>query len=155
MWERLTEIALFSRSKRHRAPAEILKAFIDPKKENNPPLNQQEIKQLRRAFDFLAHAYRRHPSLRESKLATDQPQFYTLVTSLLNTDILKRFDKNVLADRVAQLADIVDADRHVASPPTLRKDIREYRDLAARQTTHPARREKREEILTRSIEALG
>jgi hypothetical protein len=44
MWERLTEIALFCRYKKHRAPSEILKAFIKPGGQNNPQLNMDELR---------------------------------------------------------------------------------------------------------------
>ena len=92
MWERLTEIALFARTGKHRAPAEILKAFIRAGNEVNRRLTIREIKSLRKPFDFLAKAYRKYPAIMDSKLATDQPQFYTLITTLLSSDLMDRYD---------------------------------------------------------------
>jgi hypothetical protein len=79
MWERITEIALFSRTQQHRAPADILKAFINPSKSANRKLNETELTKLRTVFSFLGDAYRHHEELSEYKIAKDQPQFYGLV----------------------------------------------------------------------------
>jgi hypothetical protein len=57
MWERLMEIVLFSRSKKHRTPVEILKSFIKSG-ENNPRLEASEQRNLRRVFRFLNAAYK-------------------------------------------------------------------------------------------------
>jgi hypothetical protein len=151
MWERLTEIALFSRTGKHRAPAEILKAFINPGTNKNRALSKTELGKLRRVFEFLAAAYRQERTLLESKLATDQPQFYTLVTSLLSSDILDRMDREDLAARIANVGKMIDGG--VTVPRKLKKSIEEYEDLAAKQTTHPARRARRQTILLEAIDS--
>jgi hypothetical protein len=90
MWERLAEIAIFSKDHQHRAPAEILKSFINIHNKNlNKLLTPAELTKLRLSFGFLADAYRHNPNLAKTTLATDQPQFYTLITTLLSTDVLK------------------------------------------------------------------
>jgi hypothetical protein len=152
MWERLTEIALFSRTSQHRAPAEILKAFINPSREKNKRLKDSELNKLRRAFGFLADAYRRIPALMETKMATDQPQFYTLITTLLSADLMDRYSDSDLQKRIFKVAQIIDGN---SSPGKMRKSIDEYRIAAAKQTTHPARREKRQEILLRALDAVA
>jgi len=88
MWERLTEIALFARSLKHRAPVSILKAFITSKPSDlNAPLNSTELSSFRNVFTFLDEAYKKYSHLLSSKLATDQPQFYTLVTVVLPSNL--------------------------------------------------------------------
>jgi hypothetical protein len=149
MWERLTEIALFSRTKQHRAPAEILKAFINPSKDKNKRLKDGELTKLRKVFGFLADAYRDNPALMETKLATDQPQFYTLVTTLLSTDLMERYNVSDLRQKIFRAAQVVEGD---APPGKLKKAIDEYRLAATKQTTHPARREKRQTVLIRVLD---
>jgi hypothetical protein len=152
MWERLTEIALFSRAYKHRAPTAILKAFINPGDKLNDRLKRQEVKKLRNVFDFLAKTYRQNPASMKSKLATDQPQFYTLVTALLSTDLMNRFDHEKLARRITAVGRIIDG--NVRKPRKLRNSINEYKELAARQTTNPGRRERRQAILVDVISAM-
>ena len=152
MWERLTEIALFLRSKKHQAPAEILKAFIKAGSVPNEPLSNKEIRKLRNAFTFLTAAYRQEPDLLASKLATDQPQFYTLITLLLSTSVLDKFDHEDLARRLAAIGNMID--KNIRTPSELKKPMKEYQELAAKQTTHPARRERRQDILRDMIDAV-
>jgi hypothetical protein len=132
MWERLTEIALFSRSKAHRAPADILKAFIRLEATKNKALSKEERKAFRKSFDFLAKSYRRFPALRDSRLATDQPQFYTLITSLLSTNLIDNMEEEKLMQRIAFFGAIVDG--HEPPPAKLKKPIDSYKELAARRT---------------------
>lgn len=151
MWERLTEIALFSRSHLHRAPAEILKAFINPERKPNKPLDESDLEKLRSAFGFLERAYRHIPGLAETKLATDQPQFYTLITTLLFTNLLERYSRSELEKRIFEAAQIIDGT--IPVPELMKRSVGDYRVAAAKQTTHPARREKRQNILVRLIDA--
>jgi hypothetical protein len=152
MWERLTEIALFSRSKQHRAPASILKAFINPGKELNNRLREHELTQLRLAFGFVSETYRRIPNLAETKFATDQPQFYTLITTLLSTDLMDRYDRKELGNRIFMVAKIIDGT--LSPPKKLKKSIAEYRVAAAKQTTNPNRREMRQDVLVKAIDQV-
>jgi Protein of unknown function DUF262 len=52
MWERFTEIALFARDKTYRAPANILKSFInlDENRDINKSLSEDELSNLRKCF---------------------------------------------------------------------------------------------------------
>jgi hypothetical protein len=108
MWERMTEVALYSRAHQHRAPADILKAFINPSKTTNKRLNKPEMVKLREAFGFLAAAYKTHPSLTKTKLVTDQPQFYTLITTLLSTELLRKYSTEQLGIRILNSARMID-----------------------------------------------
>ena len=151
MWERLTEIALYAKNKQHRAPAEILKAFINPEKKANKILNSAQLEKMRSAFGFLEDAYRYVPGMAETKLATDQPQFYTLITSLLSTDLLDRYTGEELKKRIFAAAQMID--EKTPAPSNLKRALGDYRVAAAKQTTHPARREKRETVLVRLIDS--
>jgi hypothetical protein len=153
MWERMTEIALFSRKPhQHRAPAEILKSFINPsRKKRNRLLNKAELVKLREAFGFLQQSYIRFPLLKEAKLATDQPQFYTLITTLLSTNLIDKYPDD-LDRRLLAAADILDG--KVQAPKSLSKAVGEYRTAATKQTTHPSRRQKRQSVLERLVKEL-
>lgn len=151
MWERLTEIALFSRSKKHRAPVAILKAFITSRDDDlNPAFTKEELATFRTVFTFLDDAYKLQPGLMASKLATDQPQFYTLATTLLSTDLMRRFSVDLSA-RLDFAARVLDGK---TDPPVgfKKKDIRVYSDMATKQTTNPDRREKRQQLLVKLVE---
>ncbi len=146
MWERLMEIALFTRYKKHRAPAEILKAFIKaPKDQRNARLTKAELRTLRGAFDYIATIYRRVPSFMNSKFATDQPQFYTMITLLLSTDIMERFTAVQFGKKLVEIRKVLD--REVEAPKEMEEDIKQYEDASTKQTTHPARRDRRQVTL--------
>jgi len=149
MWERLTEIALFTRSHQHRAPAEILKAFINPERKPNRKLSDTHLNRLREVFGFLEQSYRHVRGMAETKLATDQPQFYTLVTTLLCTDLLEKYPHAELKERVLAAGKIIDGNMAVST--NLKRAVGDYRVAAAKQTTHPSRREKRQTVLVRLI----
>ena len=111
IWERLTEIALFSRTKKHRAPADILKAFIKaPREQANGRLNRDELIKLKTVFKYLATGYRKIPTFVKSKFATDQPQFYTMVTLLLSTDTMERLSPTEFIQKLTDIRKILDGD---------------------------------------------
>jgi len=102
MWERLFEIVLFCRTKEHREPRQVLKRFITSKKgqeeedykegsksdgNDDKAITASEMNVLQRCFNFLSDCYRTS-SLGNTMLATDQPHFYTMVTSLMVSDLL-------------------------------------------------------------------
>ena len=152
MWERLTEIALFSRSKSHRTPGDILKAFIKPEATTNKALTKDERKAFRRAFDLLAKAYRRYPALMNSRLATEQPQFYTIITTPLSGDLMDRLGEQLLIERIAAFGAILDGKE--LTPSQLKRQITGYQELAVRRTTDSGRRERRQKLLVECIDAL-
>lgn len=150
IWERLTEIALFARTKKHRAPAEILKAFIKaPKEQESARLTKKELTTLKAVFNYLATAYRKVPSFMKSRFATDQPQFYTMVTMLLSTDMMQKFQPAEFVQKLTDIRKILDGD--VASPKEMEVEIGEYEDASTKQTTHPARRDKRQQTLVKLL----
>lgn len=146
MWERLTEIALFTRTGKHRAPADILKGFIKGDSKN-VPLSKAELRRLRKSFKFLRKAYSDSPRLMKSKLATDQPQFYTLITTLLSTDLEERYSQSKLTKKLTTFGKMIDS-----KSPTAR--VKEYKELSAKQTTHPSRRDRRQTLQVEAIDAI-
>jgi hypothetical protein len=149
MWERLPEIALFHHTRKHRAPVDILKGFIGGGVQT-PRLSKAELAQLRGAFSFLSQLYRKN-DFSASKLATDQPQFYTLVTSLLATDLLTRFTHAELSRRLLAFRT---ANESAKPTGAVGKLVKEYQDVSAKQTTHPSRRERRQQLLVEAINQL-
>ena len=148
IWERLTEIALYSRSKQHRAPSGILKSFINQSAKPNERLNPAEMTNMRTVFGFLATTYRRDAALRKSSFATDQPRAYTLITTLLSTDLMDRFTD--LGRRISAAAKLIDG---VANPTAKqKKQVAEYKTASTRQTTHPNQRAVRQRVL---VELIG
>jgi hypothetical protein len=153
MWERLVEIALYARTAQHRAPAQVLSVFLKGKGkgEINQKLTKDELVALRQTFGFLAMAYATSSALKSSKLATDQPQFYTLVTTLLSTDVLTRFEAPELIRRLAAFGKVIDTHAATEELQTL---LEEYRELSVRTTTHPSRRMRRQAILLEFVNAV-
>lgn len=58
MWELLVEIIMFLRTKKHRAPTDILKSFIKAKDVSQDKISVSESRELRDVFKFLREAYR-------------------------------------------------------------------------------------------------
>ncbi len=151
VWERLVEMALYARTRQHRAPAQVLGAFFkrDVKDQFNTALTKTEKNNLQAAFAFLSSAYSSSPSLKKSKLATDQPQFYTLITTLLSTNMLGKYER---ADLIARLTAVGKLIESVAAPDEENKPLNEYRELSIRTTTHASRRKRRQELLQMFVE---
>jgi len=153
MWERLAEIAIFTKDKQYRAPGDILRAFmnIDTNKNMNKLLTSAESTKLRLAFGFLADAYRHIPKLAETKLATDQPQFYTLITTLLSTDLLDKFSisNGELEKRIYAVAQMIENSDPI--PDSLKHVIGKYKAASTKQTTHPGQRSIRHKMLLRAL----
>lgn len=149
MWERLTEIALFSRSKKHRKPVEILKGFIGAT-DQHARLKQSELAALRRPFVFLDELYKKQ-NFGRSKLATDQPQFYTIITALLATDLLDRTAKPELIKKFLAFRKATEMHPTTGAIAAVMK---EYRDVSAKQTTDSSRRDRRQELLVKAIDLL-
>jgi hypothetical protein len=157
MWERLLEIVLFLRTKKHRAPVQILKSFIRQKFETpeKAKLTKEELSQLRGCFKFLSDAYASNVDLRRSRFATDQTHFYTLVTTLLDSNLLAVKNKvppdvkNLQAKLVA-FAKIIDGKSK--APKRLAPKFQEYQTASSKQTTHIGQREIRQRLF---LEILG
>ncbi|MCA1654280.1 MAG: DUF262 domain-containing protein, partial [Sphingomonadales bacterium] len=147
MWERLVEIVLFNRTKSHREPGRVLKAFIkNEQTSDNDKITTHEVQRLRLCFQFLDKAYS-ETNLGTTRLARDLPHFYTLATTLLVSSLLDAdgappaYPK--LRDKLVAFAGLL-IDEPIV-PEALKDDLAEYRKAAARQTTHPGQRRIRQE----------
>jgi hypothetical protein len=155
MWEKLLELALFVRSNgTHRKPTEILKSFI--KKPDVPAkLSKKERAALATTFNFLKQAYKTS-TLADSRLATDQTHFYSMATSLLNSDLLKRYSEDVLTKKLGKFANLIEKphDPHTFSTDPLEQAISKYRSLSTEKTTDAARRKDRQQEFIKAIDLL-
>lgn len=157
MWERLVELFLFARTGKHRSPGQILKSFIrSTSDDEKTKITTPESKKLRSVFNFLADSYKK-TDLEKTRLARDIPNFYTMVTSLLASDML--VPKNGVAPDVKGLQRKLLAfakflPEHAALPANaeLAEKIEDYKQAAARQTTNPGQREIRQ---ARFLEIIG
>ena len=148
MWERLLEIALFVRTRKHRTLAQILKIF-DRTAVEKKGLTAKETAQLNRLFAFLRRLYL-IPGVKESRLASDQPHFYTLTTSIIDLDLMKKYPD--LKERLARLAKLLDSPRGASA--AVKADLKRYLDLSKRQTTHPGRRQERQTLFVRLVSVV-
>jgi hypothetical protein len=150
IWERLLEVVLFVRTDQHRTLAQILKAFLGAKVDDSR-LTVEEMGKLRRLFGFL-HSLYKWPGFKKSRLATDQPHFYTLVTSIHSLGLLDKYATGDLKKKLAELARLVSGK---GKPPKgMSKVFNEYMELSSKQTTHPGRRASRQARFAELVEAL-
>src|SRR5215467_4218398 len=62
MWERIVELVLFCRTRKHRTPGQILRSFIrSTTEEEKTKISVAELKRLRTVFNFLSEAYANTP----------------------------------------------------------------------------------------------
>ena len=157
MWERLLEIVLFYKTRKHRKPIEILKNFISrpSSKEQGLPskLTVTEGQDLRSIFTFLRKAYKQS-DLVNTRLAIDQTHFYIMITSLIDGDLLHDYENDELVGRLVKFGEILDGTRKLPRRKLLRASIKEYQDISAKQTTDISRRESRQRAFMTSIEAM-
>lgn len=155
MWEKLLELALFVRSDgRHRKPSEILKTFIKSAESKQTKLTKDEKNKLSGVFMFLQDAYKAC-DLGQSRLAADQTHFYILATSLLNSDLLTRFDVTVLTCKLCAFARLIDGkDDATLYGKEIEQAISSYLTLSTEKTTDAARRKNRMQEFIQAIKLL-
>jgi uncharacterized protein DUF262 len=153
MWERLLELVLFLRTKKHRKPVEILKSFISKPDHPSPRLAAQEEKELRRIFVFLGTVYKTTP-LATTRLATDQTHFYSMVTALIGGDLLGKIATDVLANKLVRFSNILEEKEILPEEHAAAEHIKEYRETSAKQTTDVSRRDERQKEFIAAIGAL-
>ena len=156
MWERLVEIALFARTNSHRQPGQILKIFIKTgDATDTTAVTAPEEKRLRTVFSFLDKCYK-ETGLGNTRLARDLPHFYTMVTTLLSSDLLEADGappdypnvRRKLNEFAKLLPDTAKPKKELAGA------LLEYKKAAARQTTHPGQRRTRQTKFLDISEAL-
>ena len=156
IWERLVEIVLFNRTKGHRQPGQILKAFIKTQGDaNTSAITPVELGQVRKVFGFLDRAYK-ETQLGESRLARDLPHFYTMVTTFLSSDLLDAHgappDYQGARDKLLKFSKLLSDDAIVTEK--IVELLRDYKQAAARQTTHPGSRRTRQTKFLAILEKL-
>jgi Protein of unknown function DUF262 len=151
MWERLLEIALYTRRRRHRSAVAILKEFIAPK--NKAPretaLKQKELAEMRRVFNIADKLSRSVP---ESRLLTDQTHFYTLITSLIVSPLLDDFSEVELLARLRAFSNFLKGGK---LPGYLSAKGAAYRDYSTKQTTDASRRSERGRLFVEIIKDIA
>ncbi|HAX42380.1 MAG TPA: DUF262 domain-containing protein [Bryobacteraceae bacterium] len=151
IWEKLLELALFNRTKSHRSSVASLKEFMaaGEKKKRRPRLSTLEVSQLRRVFKFLKALA---PKLGESRLFSDQTHSYTMLTSLLKTDLISEVGEDALQEKLHRLSGYLD--KTALPSGQVGKNIKNYLDLSTKQTTHVSRREDRERLFVSVLKSL-
>jgi hypothetical protein len=155
MWERLLEIALFCRARKHRKPVEILKSFVanrDSNENNQPKLSKDEKRYLRHVFEFLSRAYKH--KIRSMRLATDQTHFYTMITALIDSDLMQRFDDSTLIKKLAHLGKLIDQDVIALKSRNVATSLKRYLELSVKQTTDVSRRGERQALFVELVASL-
>ena len=150
MWERLLEFALFFRTKTHRKPVDILKSFIGGAGTGGKKLKTDEIRGLRAVFRWLLGAYR-STSLGQSRLATDQTYFYTMLTSILRNDLHIRIAEPELRRKLAFIGEVLDG--KIVPRAALRKIFSAIEAESRKQTTDSSRRQERERLFILLVES--
>lgn len=153
MWERLLEVALFARTQKHRAPVQILKGFIGGSGDNTR-LSAAEVKKLKAIFEFLRSAYKKKPEIAQARVATDQTHFYTMVTSLLSSDLITKYGEADLIRRLAAFAAALDETAPALGKRNLVHAMKDYKEQSKTQTTHISRRVARQEKFLQLIDGM-
>ena len=151
IWERLLEIALFVRTRQHAKPVEVLKRFIRIRKPE-PPLTAEELTTLHRVFKFVRKSYA--GAFPTKRIATDQTHFYTMITSLISSDLMESFSNSALIKKLHAFADLIEDG---AAPPTnelLMPIIAKYLDESSEKTTDVSRREERQRLFVQAVRML-
>lgn len=146
MWEKLLEICIFSTTLTHKKPSEILKRFISLPAASGTQhvLTSKERKVLHKTFSLLRSVYSRVGHL---TFARDATHFYTMVTSLIKDDNLRRLSVTSLANGIKSLSDAVDSGRApMSSSKRIRTSVKSYLDLSSKHTTDTKNRETRENL---------
>ena len=154
MWGKLMEFALFIRNgDKHGKGSDVLKKFVE--KTEEPELNPQEKKRLRRAFTFLKDAYR-NDALSNSRLASDYSHFYIMTTALLSGYLANNADqpaRDALAQQLAKFGAMLD---ERAGQPNVGEetDLDKYLSLSSKQTTDAKKREQRQKLFQKIVKTL-
>ena len=90
--------------------------------------------------------------MKKSRFATDQPHFYTMVTSIYALDLRDLYGDVGLKKKVVEFSRLMSGE---SKPPReITKNFKEYITLSSKQTTHPGRRADRQAEFAKIIAAL-
>jgi hypothetical protein len=151
MWERMLEFVTFYRTKAHRKPVDILKAFISGARSGSKKLASAEIRDLRGVFRFLQDTYKT-TALGSSRLATDQTYFYTMLTAIIKHNLNKGIQEPDLRRKLEAIGEALDG-RATLNRPIATK-VKKFEDESKKQTTDLARRQARENLFVELVQMI-
>jgi hypothetical protein len=108
---------------------------------------------LRAIFRFLRKAYNT-TGLSKLRLATEQTYFYTMITSLIASDLLDRYSAPVLTKKLVTFGRIIDDLAPMPQEKKLAGVIQSYIEESTKQTTHVSRRVLRHRLFIEAINGL-
>ena len=150
VWERFLELVLFVRTGQHRTLAQILKAFMGGKLDSSR-ITKPEMQGLKGLFNTLNSVFAQS-GMKTSQLATNQTHFYTLATSIHSLDLKETYGLDELKRKLKDLSGMIDGDIKAPRGSTAR--LEEYMELSSKQTTHPGRRQARQDLFEKLLEAI-
>ncbi len=151
IWEKLTEILIFSKTGKHVKPSQILKGFINKKDFIDKTLTKSEIIKIGHVFKFIDLLYK-SKQVKESPLARDQTHFYTLVTSIIAENLLTSYTQEELIKKCTAFSKALSSkSTHKTS---IQKDIKDYLDLSKRSTADADNRSKRQALFVSLIKSI-
>ncbi len=148
MWERLAELLMFVSTSKHTKPGEVLSGFIKAGQEQRPnaahaSLSAGKIAAVDQAFKTLADAYRKFPVVAKSRLAKEQPYFYTMATTLMTSDLIDKLESDEVCHRLELFAKALEKP---SSQPTVKDDVDKFIAAMKQKTTDTERRKTRQTL---------
>lgn len=116
-----------------------------------PKLSKDETRILRDTFAYL-HSLM--PKLGSSRLITDQTHFYTLITSLIRVDLVSIHGAAGLKKKLLHFSKILDQRPTKIGDEEFDRRLKEYRELAEKQTTDARRRAERDRLFVEIIQLI-
>ena len=151
IWQKLIEILLFTATKEHTKPADILKGFISKKDRIfSVNINADVIKKTQEVFKFYWKMYQKK-SLTNSSIAIDQTHFYTSITTVIKYDFIKMFDEEKLMNKIDAFNKLLDK---TTTDARFAGKIKKYQNLSGSHTTDATKRTERELIFKEIIEKI-
>ncbi|MGA2543632.1 MAG: DUF262 domain-containing protein [Verrucomicrobiota bacterium] len=152
MWEKLFELGLFVATSKHRKPVQILREFIS-RKAPKPKLTRKQIGILSNVFRFIATAYN-DVAISQTRWATEQTHFYIFATALINEAKTNPILPQCYVSKLVQFDSLLNGDGLNTIDKQIRKKVRKYIELSAKQTTDAAKRDDREKLFTQIVKSL-
>jgi hypothetical protein len=141
MWEKLLELTIFTLTKEHRKPVEILKGFISRQHAGKYSLKASDKRLLRNVFRFMKELYKVQ-SISQSRLATDHTHFYILATALIDTNIFDGISRAILKGKISHIANaMTSGGKGLRGHPEA--TFKQYMKMSEKQTTDVGKRKER------------
>jgi hypothetical protein len=149
IWQKTIEVLIFTATKEHHKPSDILKGFISQKdKLISTKIDTPIIRQAQSIFAFYWKLYKKK-SMLDSPIAKDQTHFYTSITSIIKFDFLSKYGEAELMNRMAFFNSLLQGTK---TDKRFDKNIKQYKLLSESHTTDSKKRTEREIIFKGIIE---